>query len=118
MRNYSNSSSLLRASAREPAWQSCFEIDLTPGRFHIPDMTVTLPATLETFVQSQLENGAFSSTEDVIAAGLQLLRQQEETWRASAREKIDEGWSQAKAGQFLTPEQARASLREIKAARH
>ncbi len=89
-------------------------IDSVARRFHIPSMTVTVPATLETFVQSQLESGAFSGPEEVIAAGLQLLRQQEETGRASVREKIDEGWSQASAGQFLTPEQASASLRETR----
>ncbi len=78
-------------------------------------MTVTVPATLENFVQSQLENGAFSNTEDVVAAGLQLLRQQEATWGASSREKIEEGWSQSRARQLLTPEQARASLGALKA---
>lgn len=78
-------------------------------------MTVTVPSTLETFVQSQLESGAFTGPEEVVAAGLHLLRQQKATWRASACEKINEGWSQAKDGQFLTPEQARASLGKIKA---
>ncbi len=78
-------------------------------------MTVTVPASLENFVQSQLENGAFSNSEDVVAAGLRLLRQQEETWKTTARRKIDEGLSQAQEGQFLTPEQVRASLEDIKA---
>lgn len=77
-------------------------------------MTVTVPAKLETFVRNQLENGVFASTDDVIAAGLQLLRQQEEAWGAAAREKIEAGWQQARDGRLVTPEQARASLREIK----
>ncbi|MGF1656343.1 MAG: type II toxin-antitoxin system ParD family antitoxin [Verrucomicrobiales bacterium] len=78
-------------------------------------MTVTVPAALEPFVQRQMESGAFSSMEEVVAAGLHLLRQQQETWRDSALEKINIGWSQAKAGQLLSPEQARKSLSEMKA---
>jgi len=77
-------------------------------------MTVIVPATLESFVQNQLDSGTFTSKEEVVAEGLQLLRRREEKWRASASGKIDEGWSKARAGQFLSPEQARSSLEKIK----
>lgn len=78
-------------------------------------MVVTVPATLESFVQSQLQSGAFSSMEEVVEAGLELLRRQEETWKAAAREKIDEGWCQARAGESIGADEARALLGETKA---
>lgn len=81
-------------------------------------MTVNVPATMESFVQRQLETGAFASTEDVVEAGLLLLSQKEEAWKASARAKIEEGWSQAASGQLLTPEETRASLAQEKSRRN
>jgi predicted transcriptional regulator len=38
------------------------------------------------------------------------LLQEQENWKAVAREKIDAGWRQAKSGQLLTPEQIREDL--------
>ncbi len=79
-------------------------------------MTVTLPTALEPFVQRQLETGSFASAEEVVTAGLQLLLRQDEAWQTGAREKIDEGWNQAKAGELFTLEEARASLANVKTA--
>jgi hypothetical protein len=38
------------------------------------------------------------------------LLERQEQWQVEAREKIDTGWKQAKAGQLRTPEQARQTL--------
>jgi putative addiction module CopG family antidote len=78
-------------------------------------MHVSLPASLEEFVRPKVAEGPFESPDDVVCQGLRLLQQQEQ-WQADARQKIDESWQQAKAGQLRTPEQIRESLAGRKAA--
>jgi antitoxin ParD1/3/4 len=73
-------------------------------------MNVTLTASLEEFVRSKIETGDFRSAEEVVTEGLRLLQQQDEKWSADAKTKIDEGWTQAKAGQLRSPEMVRQSL--------
>ena len=79
-------------------------------------MNVTLSAPLEDFVRERVAAGEFNSPEEVVSAGLRLLKVREQDWKAGVRRKIDEGWEQAKAGQLHTPDEVRASLDERKAA--
>jgi len=44
------------------------------------------------------------------------LLQDQENWKAEARQKIDTGWDQAKSGQLLTPEDVRQELAARKGA--
>ncbi|MEQ1843151.1 MAG: type II toxin-antitoxin system ParD family antitoxin [Verrucomicrobiales bacterium] len=53
-------------------------------------MNVTVPAPLETFIQSQIEAGRFESINEVIAAGLALLQSQAEEDLAGIREGIED----------------------------
>ena len=78
-------------------------------------MHVSLPTPLEEFVRRKVAEGQFESPDDVVCQGLRLLQQQEQ-WQADARQKIDEGWQQAKAGQLRTPEQIRENLAARKVA--
>ena len=79
-------------------------------------LNVTLPAPLDEFVRDRVAAGDFASPEEVVSAGLRLLQQHEEDWKAGVRRKIDEGWDQAKAGQLHTPAEVRGYLDERKAA--
>ena len=72
-------------------------------------MNVSLPASLQEFVRQKVAAGQFGSPDEVVAEGLRLLQDQE-NWQTEARDKIDEGWEQAKAGQLLTPQQVREDL--------
>lgn len=78
-------------------------------------MKVSLPTPLEEFVRRKVAAGEFHSADEVVCEGLRLLQQQE-AWKADAREKIDVGWEQAKAGQLRKPDEVRESLNERKAA--
>jgi antitoxin ParD1/3/4 len=76
-------------------------------------MNVTLPSPLEAFVHDRIAAGEFQSVDAVVCEGLKLL-QQRETWKASARQKIEEGWAQTQAGELLTSEQSRESMAQRK----
>ena len=78
-------------------------------------MNVTLTPSLLEFVRGKVESGDFRSADEVITEGLRLLQQQDEQWAAHAKAKIDEGWTQAKAGQLRSPERVRESLAARKA---
>ena len=54
-------------------------------------MTAQLPADLEQFVQAKVRSGRFTSLDEAIAAGVRLLRQQEEAEEARVVEGILEG---------------------------
>jgi antitoxin ParD1/3/4 len=90
---------------------------MLPARFdtfdasrHDVNMNVTLTPALEKFIRGKVESGDFQSAEEVVREGLRLLRQQDEEWTASAKSKIDEGWTQAKAGQLRGAEDVRQNL--------
>jgi putative addiction module CopG family antidote len=70
---------------------------------------VSLPVTLEDFVRRKVAAGEFQSPDEVVCEALRLLQDQE-SWRADASRKIDEGWKEAKSGQLRTPEEVRHSL--------
>ena len=84
-------------------------------RAHNSIMHVRLPTPLEEFVRRKVAEGQFESPDEVVCQGLRLLQQQEQ-WQADARQKIDEGWQQAKAGQLRTLEQIHENLADRKAA--
>ena len=72
-------------------------------------MNVTLTPESEQFIKEKVASGDFSSVERVIDEGIKLLRE-EELWRQEIRQKIDEGWNDAKAGRLLTPEQVKENM--------
>jgi putative addiction module CopG family antidote len=72
-------------------------------------MNVSLPTSLEEFVRERVTAGEFKSPDEVVCEGLRLLQDQER-WKAEARQKIDAGWEEAKTGQLLTPEEVRQEL--------
>jgi antitoxin ParD1/3/4 len=73
-------------------------------------MNVTLTPALEEFVRGKVESGDFRSPEEVVREGLRLLRQQDQEWAVGVKSKIDEGWSQANAGQLRSAEEVRQNL--------
>lgn len=74
-------------------------------------MEVTLSADSEKIVREKIQSGNFQSPNDVIRAALTLLQQHQEDWSA----KIEEGWAQARAGHFITPDQLEANMAKRKA---
>jgi putative addiction module CopG family antidote len=78
-------------------------------------MNVSLPVTLEEFVNRKVAAGEFRSADEVVCEALRLLQDQG-AWRADASAKIDEGWEEAKAGALRTPEEVRQSLNSRKKA--
>jgi putative addiction module CopG family antidote len=77
-------------------------------------VNVSLPTTFEEFIRRKVATGEFRSADEVVCEGLRLLQQQEE-WKAIAREKIDLGWEQAKSGQLRTTDEVRENLGSRKA---
>ena len=61
-------------------------------------MNTHLPADLEQFVQAKVRSGRFTSTDEAIAAGVRLLRQQEETEDARTLAGIRQGLEDMRAG--------------------
>jgi putative addiction module CopG family antidote len=72
-------------------------------------MNVSLPSAMEEFVRQRVAAGQFQSPDEVVCEGLRLLKENE-AWKADARQKIDLGWEEAKAGQLLTLEEVREEL--------
>jgi len=80
-------------------------------------MNVTLTPSLEKFIEQKVEQGAYASADEVIAASLAMMRVGEnEAWKAEAREKIAEGLESARAGRVHTQEEAAVWMAEKKAA--
>ena len=44
-------------------------------------MSISLTPELEEFIQSQVESGKYSSTEEVIIAGIKLLKEREKIYQ-------------------------------------
>ena len=78
------------------------------------DMTVTLPAALETFVRQKIASGLYESADEVVVESLGLMQQQDQ-WRTAASAKIDEGLSDLDNGRSLTSEESRAEMVAFKA---
>lgn len=69
------------------------------------NITVTLPSDLKRFVESRVAAGEFDSTDEVIHAGLRLLKQGKQNQRkailAELRDAIAVGLKQARRGELL-----------------
>ena len=80
-------------------------------------MNVSLTPELEKFIDGKVESGLYNNASEVVREGLRLLKENDE-FRARARESIERGWLQAKAGELVDGEEAfrRADERIKKAA--
>lgn len=76
-------------------------------------MLKTKPATEER-IAAQVRRGAFESEDDVIAASLDLLEQQQGTIDSAAlRAAIEEGDAARARGEFVSAEESRRSRQAI-----
>jgi putative addiction module CopG family antidote len=76
-----------------------------------PHMNTHLPADLEQFVLAKVRSGRFSSADEAIAAGVRLLRQQEEAEEARTLEDIRRGLDDVRAGRTQPLAEAFADIR-------
>jgi Arc/MetJ-type ribon-helix-helix transcriptional regulator len=77
------------------------------------NMLKTKPATEER-IAAQLRRGAFESEDDVIAASLDLLEQQQGTIdRVALRAAIEEGEAARARGEFVSGEESRRRIRAV-----
>ncbi|WP_059000919.1 ribbon-helix-helix domain-containing protein [Leptolyngbya sp. NIES-2104] len=70
-------------------------------------MSITLTPEQESLVQSLLETGQFSTSEEVIQVALRLLKkaqQEEQAWIEETQAKIDEGFAALERGETLDGE--------------
>jgi len=75
-------------------------------------MEINFTPEEEHFIQQQLAKGKFASATEVIEAGLQLFKAEEE-WKQYAQSKIERGLAQAEAGQLIPGEEIEAMLSEF-----
>ena len=71
---------------------------------------VTIAEPYDSFVESQLESGAFKSAEDVVEAGLKLLKE-EQAWIEWLRHALIEGENSGPA-RPVDREEFKARMRE------
>ena len=74
-------------------------------------MNTQLPADLEQFVLAKVRSGRFTSADEAIAAGVRLLRQQEEAEEVSVVEGIRQGLEDMHAGRGRPAEEVFADIR-------
>lgn len=70
-------------------------------------MSITLTPEQKSLVQSLLETGQFSTSEEVIQVALRLLKkaqQDEQAWIEETQAKIDEGFAALEHGETLDGE--------------
>ena len=77
----------------------------------MPYMNTHLPANLEQFVQAKVQSGRFTSPDEAIAAGVRLLRQQEEGEEARTLDGIPQGLDDMHAGRTQRLAEAFADIR-------
>ena len=63
-------------------------------------MNISLTPELEKFVDGKIESGVYNNASEVIRESLRLLQEQDEM-RVEWREQIEQGWLQAKRGEFV-----------------
>jgi putative addiction module CopG family antidote len=76
-------------------------------------MNTYLPADLEQFVQAKVRSGRFSSSDDLMATAVRLLRQQEEAEEARVLEGIRHGLEDMRAGRTQPLAKAFADIRRV-----
>jgi antitoxin ParD1/3/4 len=74
-------------------------------------MTTQLSADLEQFVQAKVRSGRFTSHDEAIAAGVRLLRQQEEAEEARVTEGIRQGLEDMHGGRGRPAAEVFANIR-------
>ena len=74
-------------------------------------MNTHLPADLEQFVQAKVRSGRFTSPDEAIAAGVRLLREQEDAEDARALEGIRQGLEDVRAGRTQPLSEVFAEIR-------
>lgn len=77
-------------------------------------MTVTLPASLESFVRQKIASGLYQDADEVVTESLGLMQKQD-LWKSAASAKIDEGLRDLEEGRMLTDEESRAEMAVFKA---
>ena len=78
-------------------------------------MNVSLTPELEQFIQSQLENGKFTSADEVIAAGIKLLEERERIYKGrfdELKREIMIGIEASERGEVVDGEIVFAELEE------
>ena len=78
-------------------------------------MSISLTPELEEFIQSQVESGKYSSTEEVIIAGIKLLKEREKIYQGRFEElkrEIMLGVEQLEAGERLDGREVIEKLRQ------
>ncbi len=80
-------------------------------------MTVHIKPELEAIVAQDVKTGAYASVDDYVARAIEMMHEQEE-WLARDREEIaaqiEHGLEQAERGEFVSPDEVRAMLREMR----
>ncbi len=74
-------------------------------------MNTQLPGDLEQFVQAKVRSGRFASSDEAIAAGVRLLRQQEEAEEVRVVNGIRQGVDDLHAGRGRPAEEVFADIR-------
>lgn len=74
-------------------------------------MATHLPADLEQFVEAKVRSGRFTSPDEVIAAGVRLLRQHEEAAETRVLDGIRQGLDEMHAGRGRPAEDVFADIR-------
>jgi antitoxin ParD1/3/4 len=80
------------------------------GEGEMVSMNTQLPADLEQFVLAEVRSGRFTSTEEAIAAGVRVLRQQEEAEESRVVEGIRRGVENMHAGRGRPAEEVLADI--------
>lgn len=78
-------------------------------------MSISLTPELEEFIQSQIESGKYSSTEEVIIAGIKLLKERERIYKGRFEElkrEIMVGVEQLEGGKRLDGREVIEKLRQ------
>ncbi len=77
-------------------------------------MNISLNPTHEQFVISKIESGTYANTDEVIAAALELLVEQEQytLWLNDTREKVAVGLAEIERGEVLDTEVVINQLKE------
>jgi putative addiction module CopG family antidote len=70
------------------------------------NMTVTLPVDIASFVQYQVESGAFQSTEEVLRAAVQSLEADRQRQEHRLRQMLQEAVDQIDRGEFIEVDEA------------
>jgi antitoxin ParD1/3/4 len=74
-------------------------------------MNVSLTPELEKFVEETVATGRYNSASEVVREGLRKL-EEEENWKAYAKEKIAKGLEDVAAGRIVTEEQLLEDLKK------